>query len=117
MGKGLLWKIIRNMVLNYFFPEINFNNLLGLPSIAIAVILLVKGNHRTVKQIAPWGLRESLHHDQAIARDNKCYQNTGGCIMVGIYLSGTGNTKHCNKNDYVKSLAAHMDMLKNGLLK
>lgn len=31
-----------NMVLNYFFPEINFNNLLGLPSIAIAAILLVK---------------------------------------------------------------------------
>lgn len=33
---------VLNMVLNYFFPEINFNNLLGLPSIAIAVILLVK---------------------------------------------------------------------------
>ncbi len=33
---------VLNMVLNYFFPEINFNNLLGLPSIAIAAILLVK---------------------------------------------------------------------------
>ena len=33
---------VLNMVLNYFFPEINFNNLLGLPSIAIATILLVK---------------------------------------------------------------------------
>lgn len=33
---------VLNMVLNYFFPEIDFNNLLGLPSIAIAVILLVK---------------------------------------------------------------------------
>ena len=33
---------VLNMVLNYFFPEINFNNLLGLPSIAIASILLVK---------------------------------------------------------------------------
>lgn len=33
---------VLNMVLNYFFPEINFNNLLGLPSIAIAVILLIK---------------------------------------------------------------------------
>lgn len=33
---------VLNMVLNYFFPEINFSNLLGLPSIAIAVILLVK---------------------------------------------------------------------------
>lgn len=33
---------VLNMVLNYFFSEINFNNLLGLPSIAIAVILLVK---------------------------------------------------------------------------
>lgn len=32
---------VLNMVLNYFFPEINFNNLLGLPSIAIAAILLV----------------------------------------------------------------------------
>ena len=31
-----------NMALNYFFPERNFNNLLGLPSIAIAVILLAK---------------------------------------------------------------------------
>ncbi len=31
-----------NMVLNYFFPEINFNNLLGLLSDAIVVILLVK---------------------------------------------------------------------------
>lgn len=33
---------VLNMVLNYFFPEINFNSLLGLPSIAIAAILLVK---------------------------------------------------------------------------
>ena len=33
---------VLNMVLNYFFPEINFNNLLGLPSIVIAAILLVK---------------------------------------------------------------------------
>ena len=33
---------VLNMVLNYFFPEIYFNNLLGLPSIAIAAILLVK---------------------------------------------------------------------------
>lgn len=33
---------VLNMVLNYFFPEINFNNLLGLLSFAIAVILLVK---------------------------------------------------------------------------
>ena len=33
---------VLNMVMNYFFPEINFNNLLGLPSIAIAAILLVK---------------------------------------------------------------------------
>lgn len=33
---------VLNMVLNYFFPEININNLLGLPSIAIAAILLVK---------------------------------------------------------------------------
>lgn len=33
---------IANMVLNSFFPEQNFNNLLGLPSIAIAVILLAK---------------------------------------------------------------------------
>ena len=33
---------VLNMVLNYLFPEINFNNLLGLPSIAIAAILLVK---------------------------------------------------------------------------
>ena len=32
---------VLNMVLNYFFPEINFNNLLGLPSIVIAAILLV----------------------------------------------------------------------------
>ena len=32
---------VLNMVLNYFFPEINFNNLLGLPSIAIAAIFLV----------------------------------------------------------------------------
>lgn len=33
---------VLNMVLNYFFPEINFNHLLGLLSIAIAAILLVK---------------------------------------------------------------------------
>lgn len=33
---------VLNMILNYFFPERNFNNLLGLPSIAIAVILLAK---------------------------------------------------------------------------
>lgn len=33
---------VLNMVLNYFFPEINFGNLLGLPSIAIAIILLAK---------------------------------------------------------------------------
>ena len=33
---------VLNMVMNYFFPEINFNNLLALPSIAIAAILLVK---------------------------------------------------------------------------
>ena len=32
---------VLNMVLNYFFPEINFNNLLGLPSIVVAAILLV----------------------------------------------------------------------------
>lgn len=31
-----------NMVLNYFFPEMHFNNLLGLLSIAIAAILSVK---------------------------------------------------------------------------
>ena len=33
---------VLNMVLNYFFPEIYFNNLLGLLSIVIAAILLVK---------------------------------------------------------------------------
>lgn len=33
---------VLNMVLNYFFPEIYFNGLFGLPSIAIAAILLVK---------------------------------------------------------------------------
>lgn len=33
---------VLNMVLNYFFSEIYFNNLLVLPSIAIAAILLVK---------------------------------------------------------------------------
>lgn len=27
--------------------------------------------------------------------DAKTQSRTGGCIMVGIYLSGTGNTKHC----------------------
>ena len=32
---------VLNMVLNYFFPEIIFNNLLGLPSIVVAAILLV----------------------------------------------------------------------------
>lgn len=32
---------VLNMVLNYFFPERSFNNLLGLLSIAIAAILLV----------------------------------------------------------------------------
>ena len=33
---------VLNMVLNYFFPEINFNDLLGLLSIAIAFFLSVK---------------------------------------------------------------------------
>ncbi len=33
---------VLNMVLNFFIPEINFNDLLGLPSIAIAIILLAK---------------------------------------------------------------------------
>lgn len=33
---------VLNMTLNYFFPERNFNNLLGSPSIAIAVILWAK---------------------------------------------------------------------------
>lgn len=33
---------VLNMVLNYFFREINFGDLLGLPSIAIAIILLAK---------------------------------------------------------------------------
>lgn len=34
--------LMLNMVLNDFFPEINFNNLLGLPTIAITIILLAK---------------------------------------------------------------------------
>ncbi len=33
---------VLNMVLNYFFPEMNFNDLLGLLSIAIAFFLSVK---------------------------------------------------------------------------
>ncbi len=33
---------VLNMVLNYFFPEVRFNDLLGLLSMAIAVILSVK---------------------------------------------------------------------------
>lgn len=33
---------VLNMVLNYFFPEIYFNNLLGLLSGSVAVILLVR---------------------------------------------------------------------------
>ena len=33
---------VLNMVLNYFFPEKSFNNLLGILSIAIAAVLLVK---------------------------------------------------------------------------
>ena len=40
---------VLNMVLNYFFPEIYFNNLLGLLSGSVAVILLVRWFKKTMR--------------------------------------------------------------------
>ena len=40
---------VLNMILNYFFPEIYFNNLLGLLSGSVAVILLIRWFKKTMR--------------------------------------------------------------------